>query len=163
MMSRIDMSDPHLIDTFEGIIKENGLSTKDILLEITESAYTKDSDQIIETVNNLRDLGFKVEMDDFGTGYSSLNMISVLPIDVLKLDMQFIRSAFTQQKDTKMLEIIIDIADYLSVPVIAEGVETEEQMLALKQLGCDLIQGYYFPNRFPRKTLPTLSPREANK
>ena len=70
-------------------------------------------------------------MDDFGTGYSSLNMISTLPIDDLKLDMQFVRSAFKDQKDTRMLEVIIDIADHLSVPVVAEGVETEEQMMAL--------------------------------
>ena len=81
-------------------------------------------------------------MDDFGTGYSSLNMISTLPIDALKLDMQFIRNAFSQRKDTRMLEVIIDIADYLSVPVIAEGVETEEQLNALKAMGCDLVQGF---------------------
>ena len=88
-------------------------------------------------------------MDDFGTGYSSLNMISVLPIDVLKLDMQFVKNAFREDGDTGMLEIILDIADYLKVPVIAEGVETEQQMLSLKQMGCDIIQGYYFSKPVP--------------
>ena len=88
-------------------------------------------------------------MDDFGTGYSSLNMISELPIDALKLDMQFIRGAFSSGGDTKMIEIIVDIADYLSVPTIAEGVETEEQMLALRKMGCDLVQGYYFSRPIP--------------
>ena len=148
-VSRIDMYDPHLIDTLQGILLDQGLTTQEFLLEITESAYTQDSEQIIETVNKLRGLGFRIEMDDFGTGYSSLNMISALPIDALKLDMQFIRNAFSQRKDTKMLEVIIEIADYLSVPVIAEGVETEEQLLALKTMGCDYVQGFYFSRPVP--------------
>ncbi len=148
-VSRIDMYDPGLIDNLSKLVEDNGLSTNDLLLEITESAYTQDSEQIIETVHKLRAIGFKVEMDDFGTGYSSLNMISTLPIDALKLDMQFIRTAFDKQKDTRMLEVIIDIADYLGVPVIAEGVETEEQLLALKAMGCDIVQGYYFSRPVP--------------
>jgi EAL domain-containing protein (putative c-di-GMP-specific phosphodiesterase class I) len=114
------------------------------MLEITESACAQDLDQIIQTADQLRNLGFLVEMDDFGSGYSSLNMISSLPIDALKLDMQFIRSAFRNGKDTRLIEVMIDIAEYLSVPVIAEGVETKEQMEALKALGCDYVQGYYF-------------------
>ncbi len=148
-ISRIDMYDPDLIEKLQGLVSDNGLSPSELLLEITESAYTQDSQQIIGTVNRLRELGFHIEMDDFGTGYSSLNMISALPIDVLKLDMQFIRSAFDHGRDTRMLEIIIDIADYLSVPVIAEGVETEEQLNALKAMGCDFVQGYYFSRPVP--------------
>ncbi|MBQ2510168.1 MAG: GGDEF domain-containing protein, partial [Erysipelotrichaceae bacterium] len=105
--------------------------------------------QIIETASLLRSKGFHIEMDDFGTGYSSLNMISTLPIDALKLDMKFIRNAFSQKKDTRMLEVIIDIADYLSVPVIAEGVETQEQLDALKSMGCDIVQGYFFSKPVP--------------
>lgn len=143
-VSRVDMYDPQLVDTLTSILEKNHISTQDLLLEITESAYTEDSEQIIAAVNKLRGLGFKVEMDDFGTGYSSLNMISRLPIDVLKLDMQFIRNAFNEQRDTWMIEVIIDIANYLKVPVIAEGVETKEQMTALRQMGCDYIQGFYF-------------------
>ena len=148
-VSRIDMYDPHLADILLGVLEDNKLSTNEFLLEITESAYTQDSEQMIETVNNLRDIGFLVEMDDFGTGYSSLNMISSLPVDALKLDMHFIRSAFEENGNTRMLEIIIDIADYLSVPVIAEGVETEEQLVALRNMGCDRVQGYYFSAPVP--------------
>ena len=148
-VSRIDMYDPHLLETLCSLVRENGLDEGDLLLEITESAYTQDSDQIIETVNALRGKGFRIEMDDFGTGYSSLNMISTLPIDALKLDMHFIRNAFREGKDTRMLEVIIDIADYLSVPVIAEGVETAEQLAALRAMGCDLVQGYYFSRPVP--------------
>ena len=148
-VSRIDIYDPSLVETLQQILSKNALTPQDLLLEITESAYTQDSSQMIGIVNRLRALGFKIEMDDFGTGYSSLNMISSLPIDALKLDMQFIRSAFSERRDTRMLEVIIDIADYLSVPVIAEGVETAEQLSALKAMGCDLVQGYYFSKPVP--------------
>ena len=148
-VSRIDMYDPDLISIFRNIIEENRLSTREYHLEITESAYTDDSTHIIDTVKQLRRLGFRIEMDDFGSGYSSLNMLSTLPIDALKLDMKFIRTAFTGRKDTRMIELIIDIADYLKVPVIAEGVETEEQMSTLKNLGCDYVQGYYFSRPVP--------------
>ena len=148
-VSRIDMHDPHLVETVLEIIEESGIDPYELLLEITESAYTQDSEQIIEMVERFRSLGLRVEMDDFGTGYSSLNMISTLPIDALKLDMQFIRNAFSGRRDTRMLEIIIDIAEYLSVPVIAEGVETEDQLVALKEMGCDFVQGYYFSQPVP--------------
>ena len=148
-VSRIDMYDPNMLDTFAAILRDTGLEAPELHLEITESAYTQDSAQIIETVNRLREMGFRIEMDDFGTGYSSLNMIAELPIDALKLDMQFVRSAFRDQKDTRMLEVIIDIADHLSVPVIAEGVETEEQLLALRDLGCGIVQGYVFSRPVP--------------
>lgn len=142
-VSRIDMYEPDFIDTLLKIINDNNLSTKDIYLEITESAYTSNSAQMIEIVNKLRALGFSIEMDDFGTGYSSLNMISELPIDVLKLDMLFVKNA-SKKNDTKIVEVIIDIAKYLGAPVIAEGVETKTQVDLLKSLGCDIIQGYYF-------------------
>ena len=88
-------------------------------------------------------------MDDFGSGYSSLNMISTLPIDVIKLDMQFIRNAFRGHSDTRMLEAVLGIADMLYLPTVAEGVETVEQMHALKSMGCDVIQGYYFSKPVP--------------
>ncbi|MBQ7655077.1 MAG: EAL domain-containing protein [Clostridia bacterium] len=148
-VSRIDMYDPHLVETMQGLIHEFGINTEEFLLEITESAYTQESDQIIETVNQLRALGFRIEMDDFGVGYSTLNMISTLPIDALKLDMMFIRSAFEEKKDTRIIEVIIEIADYLSVPVIAEGVETENQVKVLRQMGCDIVQGYFFSKPVP--------------
>ena len=148
-VSRVDMYDPRLLDTFRGVLEDNKLLPHELMLEITESAYTQDSHQIIDTVTLLRKLGFRIEMDDFGTGYSSLNMISSLPIDVLKLDMQFIRDAFREGRDTRLIEIIIEIAEYLGVPVVAEGVETREQLLALKSMGCHLIQGYYFSKPLP--------------
>ena len=148
-VSRVDMLDPTLLDAMDRLVAEFGLDHSEFLLEITESAYTQDADQIISTVNALRERGFKIEMDDFGSGYSSLNMISTLPIDALKLDMQFIRNAFSERKNTRMLEVVFDIAEALSVPTIAEGVETAEQLFTLKAMGCDIAQGYYFSRPLP--------------
>ncbi len=148
-VSRVDIFDYDLVDHMKKLMEEFGLTPEEFLLEITESAYTQDSAQIIETVKRLRDAGFHIEVDDFGSGYSSLNMIASLPMDALKLDMEFMRNAFKERKNTKMLDAVIDIAYSLEVPTIAEGVETAEQMFALKEMGCDLVQGYYFSRPVP--------------
>ena len=148
-VSRIDMYDPDFVSHVEGLVKEFDLDPAELLLEITESAYTENSGQIISKVSELQEKGFRIEMDDFGSGYSSLNMISTLPVDALKLDMQFIRNAFRERKDTRLLEIVISLAESLHVPTIAEGVETAEQMLTLKSMGCDFVQGYYFSKPLP--------------
>lgn len=164
-ISRVDMYDTALVENIEGILNEFSLSHDDLLLEITESTYTEDSDQLIDTVMRLRGKGFHIEMDDFGTGYSSLNMISTLPIDALKLDMQFIRNAFKGNKDTRLLELVIDLADSLGIPTIAEGVETMEQMHTLKTIGCDIVQGYYFSKPLPADTFAAflLQKKEAEQ
>ena len=148
-VSRIDLYEPRLIDLLQGICGRYGLGNGELLLEITESAYTGDAGQIVEKVKKLREIGFRIEMDDFGSGYSSLNMLSTLPIDALKLDMYFIRSAFQGKTDTRLLEMMIRLAETFEVPVIAEGVETAEQVAALKEMGCDIIQGYYFSRPLP--------------
>jgi predicted signal transduction protein with EAL and GGDEF domain len=92
-------------------------------------------------------------MDDFGSGYSSLGMLSALPIDVLKLDIQFVRSAFRDQQDTRLLEAMIQLAESFEVPTVAEGVETAEQAAVLKSMGCDYVQGYYFSRPIPPQDL----------
>ncbi len=148
-VSRIDMYDPEIKSKLLKILDDNGLTTDDLLLEITESAYSEDAGQIIEVINGLRDAGFKIEMDDFGSGYSSLNMLTELPIDVLKLDMIFVRNMHKDEKALRLVELIKEIASFLSVPIVAEGVEEEEQCRLLKNLGCEIIQGYYFSKPLP--------------
>ncbi|MCR5403760.1 MAG: EAL domain-containing protein [Butyrivibrio sp.] len=143
-VSRVDIFDPDLLDYLKKTLDDNALAPDDLCLEITETAYTDSVTQIIEVVNNLRNAGFKVEMDDFGKGYSSLNMLTSLPIDALKLDMAFIKDIAENNKEMSMVEFILQIARFLGVPVIAEGVESSEQYLLLKKAGCDIIQGYYF-------------------
>ena len=164
-VSRIDMLMPDLKGIFREILDTYNLTTDDIVLEITESAYTGDSDQVISTARELRGMGmgFRIEMDDFGTGYSSLGMLSHLPIDALKLDMTFVRNAFGETRDVRMIELIIDIADYLQVPVVAEGVETEEQLLTLKAMGCDIVQGYYFSRPVPSEEFDRFLVERGNR
>ena len=148
-VSRVDVCDPDIMDTFRSILNDYQLNAGELQIEITESVYTQNSSQIISTVNLLREHGFQIEMDDFGSGYSSLNMLSSMPVDALKLDMKFIQDAFRDGRDMRLIEVIIEIAEYLNVPIIAEGVETREQLLALKALGCQQVQGYYFSKPVP--------------
>ena len=160
-LSRIDVFDPTLEKTLDNIIKENGLERGSLKLEVTESAYTENASQVIRIVEDLRKNGYVVEMDDFGTGYSSLNMLSAMPVDVLKMDRTFIRDIEKNEKDFQLVALILGIADNLHIPVIAEGVETEAQMKLLKKLGCTIVQGYYFsrplhPSEFESKILQEL-------
>lgn len=148
-VSRVDIAAPDMTDFITKIVKENDLSPSEYHLEITESAYTSDSKHIIEVVENLRALGHKIEMDDFGSGYSSLNMLTDMPIDVIKMDKAFIRNIQPGNKAMHLVELVLDIAKYLEVPVVAEGVETEEELKMLKEAGCDIIQGYYFSKPIP--------------
>ncbi len=143
-VSRVDIYDPDLVDYLKQIIAENNISASELHLEITETAYTDSVTQIKGVVEGLRNEGFMVEMDDFGKGYSSLNMLTSLPIDALKLDMAFITDIAENNKEMSMVEFVLEIARFLGVPVIAEGVESASQYLLLKKAGCDIIQGYYF-------------------
>ncbi len=111
--------------------------------------------------DKLRARGFKIEMDDFGTGYSSLNMITTIPIDVLKIDMSFIRNMNRDEKSRKLVELVMEIADFLKVPAVAEGVEDESQLEALKKMGCQLIQGYYFSKPVPPEDFEKFIKQEA--
>ncbi|MCR5806036.1 MAG: EAL domain-containing protein [Oscillospiraceae bacterium] len=152
-ISRIDMLLPLLKDIFKEILKKYSLDEDDIILEITESAADGDNDQILSAAQELRGMGMglRIEMGNFGAGYSSIGMLSHMPIDALKIDMDFVHNSLGDNKDMSMIELIIDIADYLHVPVVAEGVETEEQYLLLKALGCDLVQGFYFSKPVPKE------------
>ena len=157
-VSRIDIFDPDLVPKLLKIVSDAGLTTDDLLLEITESAYAEDSGQIIQAVAALRERGFRIEMDDFGSGYSSLNMLAELPLDILKLDMRFVRALEKDGsgKALRMLELMTDIARFLQVPVIAEGVETKDQLDIMKRLGVDTVQGYYFSKPLPAEEFETL-------
>ena len=163
-VSRMDMLAPDLHASLDAILKEYGLDASDLILEITETAYTGETDQVVAMARQLRgvDIGFRIELDDFGTGYSSLGMLSKMPIDILKLDMSFVRSAFGEKRDVRMIQLIIDIADYLGVPVVAEGVETEDQMQTLRALGCALAQGYYFSRPVPPEAFEAFLKQQEN-
>ncbi len=147
--SRTDIFDSALEKNLLNLVESNGLTPKELKLEVTESAYTDNASQLISVIENLRGYGFEIEMDDFGSGYSSLNMLSSLPIDVLKMDMRFIQNVREDVREFRLVELILDIARYLDVPVVAEGVETADQLSLLRKAGCELVQGYYFSKPVP--------------
>ena len=102
-VSRVDVFNPTLVETLLGIVRENGLEPGALKLEVTESAYTDNAGQMIGLISRLRELSFEIEMDDFGSGYSSLNMLSSMPIDVLKMDKAFIRNIEHSERDFEKL------------------------------------------------------------
>ena len=159
-LSRSDVFDPTLPDRLDRLILDNGLSYKDLKLEVTESAYTDNAKQVLDVIKSLRNKGFEIEMDDFGSGYSSLNMLSDMPIDVLKMDMKFIRNIEESETDRRLVSLILDIARYLKVSVVAEGVETEKQLEILRNGKCDLVQGYYFSRPLPSEDFEKLIEKE---
>ncbi|MGN0817822.1 MAG: EAL domain-containing protein, partial [Candidatus Coproplasma sp.] len=130
-------------------IKKYGVDPSYLHLEITESAYAENQEQIISTVDNLRKLGFDIEMDDFGSGYSSLSMLSRMKLDVLKLDMKFVRNETAKPLEHSILNDVINMAHRLNLKVVAEGVETREQMRRLQAVGCDVVQGYFLAKPMP--------------
>ena len=162
-VSRIDIYDGRIGERIDRIIKDNGLSNADLHLEITESAYSENVEQLISVVSSFRDRGYLIELDDFGAGYSSLNMLTNLPIDVLKMDMKFMDNVTRDEKSRRMVQIIMEIADFLKLPVVAEGVEDEEQYMMLKRMGCDLIQGYYFSRPLPASGFEELIKKECSE
>ena len=148
-VSRVDLFNEHLVDELLAIVKRNNISVNELILEVTESAVVSDTSVMVENIKKLKENGFIIEMDDFGTGYSSLHMVSSLPIDALKIDMSFIKNIMTSSKDKRMVEIILQIAKLLKAKTIAEGVETLNQVNALRRMGVDIIQGYHFSMPLP--------------
>ena len=142
-VSRADIYMPDMPDILCGIVKKYGLEPHHLHLEITETAYTDNPDQLVVVVDELKSRGFAIEMDDFGSGYSSLNMLSELPIDILKLDMKFIQKDNIKNSGN-ILSFIISMAKWLNLMVVAEGVETEEQVQMLRNMECEYVQGYYY-------------------
>ena len=120
----------------------------------------KPSKLVLDVIRRLRGHGFEIEMDDFGSGYSSLNMLSDMPIDVLKMDMKFVRNIENSETDRRLVTLILDIARYLKVSVVAEGVETAGQLEILREGKCDLVQGYYFSRPLPSADFEKLIEKE---
>lgn len=148
-VSRADIYQSDLVEKFCKLIEKYEIDPSYLHLEITESAYTENHEQIISTVEELRNKGFVIEMDDFGSGYSSLNMLGEMSLDILKLDMKFIRNQMAKPAERGLLKAIIEMAHTLDLKVVAEGVETEEQKDRLKFMNCDIAQGYFYAKPIP--------------
>ena len=122
----------------------HGVSGKEIELELTEGALVSDDGQTVEMLMMFKRMGMSLAIDDFGTGYSSLSYLSRFPIDTLKIDASFVRDLTTCSASTELVRSIIEMAHRLKLSVVAEGVETAEQLAILRQYHCDSVQGFYF-------------------
>lgn len=136
-------------DMVGGLIRETGISPNSLTLEITEGIAMKNVDQNIRMLNELRSLGLSISIDDFGTGYSSLAYLKRFPLNTLKIDSSFIQDITQSTDDQEITRAIIALGQNLGLKVLAEGVETEEQVAILRQSGCDYIQGYYYSRPLP--------------
>ena len=135
---------PTFIASVAEILKETNLDPRWLELELTESSIMKEPEQAIEKLHELKLMGIKVAIDDFGTGYSSLNYLKRFPIDTLKIDKTFVADVCKDPHDTAIVRAIITLGHALDLTVIAEGVETQEQLQYLSSLGCDVVQGFLF-------------------
>src|SRR5205085_6333672 len=132
---------PDLIKQIEGILAETGLDASCLKIEITESAIIENIDAATEILRQLKSLGIRISLDDFGTGYSSLSYLHRFPIDTLKIDRSFV-SRMHLPKNAEIVRTIVSLAVNLGMDVIAEGVESREQIIQLTGLGCQYVQGY---------------------
>ena len=133
-----------LRDSLRTILGETGLDPGRLWLEITESVLLDDVDAAVEALGRLRDLGVRLAIDDFGTGYSSLSYLRRFPVDVLKIDKEFVAALLTGPEDAALAHAIVRLAHTLRLGTVAEGIETPEQLAELSRLGCELGQGYLF-------------------
>ncbi len=143
-ISVIQFRSRNIVSRIKSILADTALDTKDVELELTESVANNESSYTIEVFNALKDLGVSLSIDDFGTEYSSLNRLKMLPVDRIKLDIQFVRDICGNKKDKAIAGIIINLAKNLDLKIIAEGVENDEQLEYLEAHKCDEVQGFYY-------------------
>ncbi len=155
-LSVVELRNPNLVAQVQRILNKTGISPRLVELEITESAMTTEPDYIVSVLNDLKKLGVRISIDDFGTEYSSLNRLKMLPIDVLKMDIQFVRGIEKSQKDQAITRVIMNLAKNLDLKLVAEGVENIVQRDFLKNGTCNEVQGFYYYRPMPANEIPTI-------
>ena len=148
-LSARQFGSPDLLDNISAVLDESGLDANCLEIELTESLFMSDVTLAVELLHNMKAIGVNLSIDDFGTGYSSLSYLSRFPIDVLKIDRSFVTNITRDASDAALVASIINLAHNLKLSVIAEGVETEEQLGYLRRHGCDEMQGYYVSPPIP--------------
>ena len=152
---------PDVVAAVSRCLRETGLPPEALEIEITESVAMRNVARSAEILRNLRDQGVRISLDDFGTGYSSLSYLKTLPVDTVKLDQSFVRDVTTDRGDAAIATAIIAMAHSLGLRVVAEGVETEEQLAFLRGQGCDTVQGFLFGHPVPAEMLEELIERQV--
>lgn len=152
-LSPLEFKQPDIVDNILNVIKTHHLSASSIEIEITETAMMTDLNSTVKKLDILKEEGLSIAIDDFGTGYSSLYYLKKLPISTLKIDKSFIDDIAIDQNDANLVETIILMAKNLGITVVAEGVETKEQLELLEKYNCELIQGYYYAKPMPLSDL----------
>ena len=142
--SRLHINDDDYIWRLREIVDKYEIPYEYIELELTESVFTEDADRMIAIMQKLHEIGFKLSIDDFGSGYSSLNLLKDIPADVLKIDREFFNGTVNSKKGRAVISSVVDMAKNLEMNVISEGVETQDQIDFLKEIDCNMVQGYYF-------------------
>ena len=142
-VSRLDFDDPDLAAHVALMADRYSIDRSLLHIELTETAYSEDPDTVVRALESLREMGFKIELDDFGSGYSSLASLNMLPLDILKLDGSMVRQA-TRLNDFRIIQSAIQIAQFLGLETVVEGVETQDELDKLRELGCTMIQGIYY-------------------
>ncbi len=160
-LSARQLQNEELVPQIAGILEETGLDPGRLELEITESVAMENADHTVVTLNRMKRLGLRLTIDDFGTGYSSLSYLKKFPLHALKIDRSFVQDITTDPKDFAVALAIIALGRGLSIDVIAEGVETEEQRALLKAHGCDALQGFLFSRPLPPDAFSALLGRHS--
>lgn len=150
-LSGITLLEEDMVQKLTSILKKHDVDANRIQVEVTESAIIMENQKAIKQISSLKEVGFCIALDDFGAGESSLNRLKDFHIDVLKLDKEFLGSTLLNVKGVHIIECVINLAKKLNINVIAEGVETKEQAEVLRELGCDLGQGYYYAKPLPEE------------
>ena len=160
-VSRANFTKDNLSSHICQLIDKYGAEHSGIELEVTESAFFGDKRILQKILSELKGYGFRLSMDDFGAGYSSLNSLKELPVDVLKLDMEFFRGKDTEKRGEIVVKEAIRLAKNLDMEVVAEGIEKKEQVEFLAANECDMIQGYYFAKPMPVEEFDERAQRDA--
>ncbi|MBE6901070.1 MAG: EAL domain-containing protein [Ruminococcaceae bacterium] len=142
--SRLHLNYDDYIWRLREIVDKYEIPYEYIELELTESVFMENADRLLEIMQKLHDIGFKLSLDDFGSGYSSLNMLKDIPVDVVKIDREFFSGTVNSEKGRAVISTVVDLAANLNMEVISEGVETKEQVEFLTEINCAMVQGYYF-------------------
>lgn len=159
-VSRIHLRDNECIQVLSDLIKKYDIPKKLLELEITETANDQ---QVSMKALQLKEIGYTLLMDDFGSGYSSLNILLETPFDMIKLDKKFVENMMVSSKGRIILEQVVLMANELNVGILAEGVETKEQIEQLQRMGCDQVQGFYYSRPMPNEDFFTLVEKQNNK